>query len=239
MRIIPQLLIDQNKLFKGRKFQNRNYVGCPLNTVRIFCEKKADEIIITDFNAYKKNINYEYLSKIRNIANVPLMYGGGIRHFEQVKKIFDLGFERIILNSIFFKNFKILDEIVKVYGEQSIIINFDIKKTKKEFKIYTNNGERQINKKLDYFLNLINSNYKNTEIIINFFENEGSYKIQNKKDIESICTFKNLNFIYCGGVQEKDIKSKWPENINAIIVGSLFLFNRETDQVLIKYNKHD
>ena len=168
-----------------------------------------------------------------------LMYGGGIRHFEQVKKIFDLGFERIILNSIFFKNFKILDEIVKVYGEQSIIINFDIKKTKKEFKIYKNNGERQINKKLDYFLNLINSNYKNTEIIINFFENEGSYKIQNKKDIESICTFKNLNFIYSGGVQEKDIISKWPENINAIIVGSLFLFNRETDQVLIKYNKHD
>ena len=37
---------------------------------------------------------------------------------EQVKKIFDLGFERIILNSIFFKNFKILDEIVKVYGDK-------------------------------------------------------------------------------------------------------------------------
>ena len=65
------------------------------------------------------------------------MYGGGIRNFEQVKKIFDLGYERIILNSIFFQNPKILDEIVKVYGEQSILINFDIKKIKNDFKIYT------------------------------------------------------------------------------------------------------
>ena len=39
MRIIPQLLIDQNKLFKGKKFQNRNYVGCPLNTVESFVKK--------------------------------------------------------------------------------------------------------------------------------------------------------------------------------------------------------
>ena len=237
MRIIPQLLIDYNKLFKGKKFQNRNYVGCPLNTVRIFCEKKADEIIITDFNAHKKNINYDYLSKIRNIANVPLLYGGGIRNFEQVKKIFDLGYERIILNSIFFQNPKILDEVVKVYGEQSILINFDIKKIKNDFKIYTNNGRRQINRKLDDFLLFINSNYKNIEIIINFFENEGSYKIQNKIDIEKLCTFENLSFIYSGRVEEKDIGSKWPQNINALIVGSLFLFNRKTDQVLIKYKK--
>ena len=34
-RVIPTLLIQQNKLLKGNKFKNHSYVGDPINVVKI------------------------------------------------------------------------------------------------------------------------------------------------------------------------------------------------------------
>ena len=42
-RIIPSLLIKDKGLVKSIKFKNYKYVGDPLNAVKIFNEKKADE----------------------------------------------------------------------------------------------------------------------------------------------------------------------------------------------------
>ena len=40
---------------KSVKFSNYRYVGDPINAVKIFNEKKADEIIILDIDATAKN----------------------------------------------------------------------------------------------------------------------------------------------------------------------------------------
>ena len=43
-RIIPSLLLDSGKLFKGIQYKNHTYVGCPINAVKIFTEKEVDEV---------------------------------------------------------------------------------------------------------------------------------------------------------------------------------------------------
>ena len=53
-RIIPCLLISNGDLYKTVKFNERIYIGDPLNTVKIFNEKEADELIILDIDATKK-----------------------------------------------------------------------------------------------------------------------------------------------------------------------------------------
>jgi len=70
-RIIPFLLLSNGDLIKTIKFQNENYIGDPLNTVRIFNEKKCDEISIFDVNASINNLisNYQtdlILSMVQN-----------------------------------------------------------------------------------------------------------------------------------------------------------------------------
>ena len=44
-RIIPILLIENNRLVKTVNFSKPRYVGDPINAVKIFSEKEADEII--------------------------------------------------------------------------------------------------------------------------------------------------------------------------------------------------
>ena len=68
-RIIPALLIKNKGLVKSVKFSNYRYVGDPINAVKIFNEKKADEIIILDIDATVKNLelDYDLISKISNL----------------------------------------------------------------------------------------------------------------------------------------------------------------------------
>ena len=82
-RIIPCLLLQrQRRLVKTAKFKNPRYIGDPINAVKIFNDKGADELLFIDIEASKekKNINFELLSKIASQSFMPLSYGGGLHN---------------------------------------------------------------------------------------------------------------------------------------------------------------
>ena len=49
-RIIPVLLLSQQRIVKTKKFKSPIYIGDPINSIRIFNEK-VDEIMIIDIDA--------------------------------------------------------------------------------------------------------------------------------------------------------------------------------------------
>ena len=48
IRVIPCLLLSDDRLVKTVRFRKPVYVGDPINTVRIFNEKEVDEIAVLD-----------------------------------------------------------------------------------------------------------------------------------------------------------------------------------------------
>ena len=64
-RIIPVLLLDGEGLVKGQKFRNHRYLGDPINAVRIFNDKKVDELIFLDINTNDNGINYSLVENIQ------------------------------------------------------------------------------------------------------------------------------------------------------------------------------
>ena len=60
-RIIPVLLLKNSGLVKSVFFKNFNYIGDPINAVKIFNDLRADELIFLDINVTGKNkkINFE------------------------------------------------------------------------------------------------------------------------------------------------------------------------------------
>ncbi len=50
-RIIPCLLVQKGGLVKTQQFKDPKYVGDPINAVRIFNEKEADELMVLDNDA--------------------------------------------------------------------------------------------------------------------------------------------------------------------------------------------
>ncbi len=101
-RIIPCLLIKDDGLVKTKNFKDPKYIGDPINAVKIFSEKEADEIIILDIDATKKKeINFNLLSNIFSESFVPITYGGGINTIETAKKIINLGVEKFAYSQFF------------------------------------------------------------------------------------------------------------------------------------------
>ena len=95
-RIIPCLLIQDNGLVKTTRFKDAKYVGDPINAVRIFNEKEADELVVLDIDAsvLGKEPDYQKIGFLAAECRMPLCYGGGIKTAEQAKKIIALGERR-------------------------------------------------------------------------------------------------------------------------------------------------
>ena len=99
-RVIPCLLLKGNGLYKTRRFKDPTYIGDPVNAVRIFNEKEADELVILDIDASKHNqtLNYRLIEEVAGEAFMPIAYGGGIQSIDQVQRIIGLGIEKVVIN---------------------------------------------------------------------------------------------------------------------------------------------
>lgn len=100
-RIIPVLLLRGRGLIKTVQFKNPKYLGDPVNIVKIFNEKEVHEIILLDIDAteQKRPPSYELIEEIASECFMPLGYGGGIRSIADIKRLFNLGLEKVIVNS--------------------------------------------------------------------------------------------------------------------------------------------
>lgn len=128
-RIIPALLLRNESLVKTVRFGNFTYVGDPANTVRIFNELEVDELLFLDITASfeKRRPNLKVLADIANECFMPLGYGGGIQSLDHAKAVFDIGFEKVAINTHAAANPALIGDIARHYGSQAVIVSIDVK----------------------------------------------------------------------------------------------------------------
>jgi len=143
-RITPCLLIRNKGLVKTVKFKPFKYIGDPINAVKIFNEKEADELIVLDIDATSKGLepDFSLIKKLAAECRMPLCYGGGIKTVENAIRIIKLGVEKVAISSAFIKNSNLLTEIITEIGSQSVVVILDVKKTIfGKYEVYINNGQ--------------------------------------------------------------------------------------------------
>ena len=127
-RIIPVLLLREESLVKTTRFRNFVYVGDPANTVRIFNELEVDELLFLDIQGQKKRgPNLKILRDIADECFMPLGYGGGIKGIDEAKAIYDIGIEKIAINTQAVENPSLIEQLAKKYGSQAVIVSIDYK----------------------------------------------------------------------------------------------------------------
>ena len=145
-RVIPCLLLQDESLVKTINFKKPVYIGDPVNTARIFNELEVDELVLLDIAATnkKKPPNYKILSELANECFMPLAYGGGINDFEDAKRIFQIGIEKVIINSYAFKRPTFITELAEHFGNQAVVASIDVKKNLfGKYQVYSNSGNKK------------------------------------------------------------------------------------------------
>ena len=59
---------------------------------------------------------------------MPLSYGGGIRNPETAEKTFQIGFEKVVLNTAPFQNPELVTQLSNIFGSQSVVVAIDVRK---------------------------------------------------------------------------------------------------------------
>jgi len=239
-RIIPCLLIHNKGLVKTVNFKDPKYVGDPINAVKIFNEKEVDELIVLDIDATKENRgpNLKMIKSLADECRMPFCYGGGITTVEQAKKIISLGVEKVALSFSALNNISLCQEIGDVIGNQSVVVVLDVKKKKifGGYDIYTHNGTKKSNWKLNDFISKLEE-IGIGEIVINSIDNDGVMQGYDLPLIESIrekCSMPITVLGGAGSIQHiKDLISKF--KIIGAAAGSLFVFKGKYKAVLISY----
>ncbi|MDG1166157.1 MAG: HisA/HisF-related TIM barrel protein, partial [Porticoccaceae bacterium] len=77
-RVMPSLLLKNGGLVKTVRFTDDQYVGDPLNAVRIYNQKEVDELVIYDISKTTegKGIDFDLIEKIASQCFMPVCYGG-------------------------------------------------------------------------------------------------------------------------------------------------------------------
>ncbi|MCT7616602.1 MULTISPECIES: AglZ/HisF2 family acetamidino modification protein [Aliarcobacter] len=241
-RIIPCLLVHNKGLVKTVKFKDAKYVGDPINAVKIFNEKESDELMVLDIDAtveYKEP-DYKMIENLATECRMPLCYGGGIKTVEQATKIFNLGVEKIALSSAAIENPKLITDIAKEVGNQSVVIIIDVKKRMfGGYDIYTHNGTKKTKIDLENFIIKLQS-LGIGEIVLNSIDNDGVMKGYDLSLIEKIKPLIHVPLTILGGAGTlDDIRTLIKKfGIVGCSAGSLFVFKGKYKAVLISYPKN-
>lgn len=129
-RIIPCLLLHKGCLVKTVGFKSSKYVGDPINAVKIFNEKEADELVVLDIDATVSGAepNYALIAKLAAECRMPLCYGGGITSAQQAARIIDLGVEKVSVSAAAVQQPKLLGDMATAIGRQSVVAVIDVRK---------------------------------------------------------------------------------------------------------------
>ncbi|MCC8381328.1 AglZ/HisF2 family acetamidino modification protein [Xenorhabdus sp. PB30.3] len=241
-RIIPCLLIHKNGLVKTQGFKSPKYIGDPINAVKIFNEKEADELIVIDIDASVNNVepNYKLIAKLAAECRMPLCYGGGIKTAEQASRIIDLGVEKISISSAAISEPTLIKKISDAIGRQSVVVVLDIKKKsgffQKGYELCTNNAKKI--HKIDPMLFAKTVQEQGAgEIVINSVENDGEMKGYDLELAKQMRSSLNIPITFLGGAgsHQDIIKLINTCGVVGAAAGSLFVFKGKYRAVLINY----
>jgi cyclase len=238
-RVIPCLLLKNESLVKTVKFKKYNYIGDPINTVRIFNELEVDELMFLDIFASKENreINFNILKDIANECFMPLSYGGNIKSLDDAKKIFEIGFEKVVINSNAFNNLNLIEEIASYFGNQSVVGSIDIKKTffgKKA--IVSHHGQKKQSADIVTWAKALEKAGAG-ELLITSIDKEGSWEGYDIDLLKSVTSNVNVPVVANGGAGNiqhiSDVVSQ--ANVSACAVGSMVVYQKKDMGVLVNF----
>lgn len=238
IRTIPVLLLKNGGLYKTINFKNPKYIGDPINAVKIFNEKETDELVLLDYNASADNkvIDYKRIEEIAGEAFMPMAYGGGIKTLDDAKRVFDCGFEKVVLNSVLFSNAGLVGEIGNIYGAQAVVGCIDYKKNMfGKSKVYSSSGSQKTGfEPLEWALKL--QEYGVGEIMLNSIDRDGTWTGYDLELIKAISDKIAMPLVACGGAGSvQHMKDAVSAGASAVAAGSMFVFQKKGMGVLISF----
>ncbi len=227
MIILPAIDIKNGKVVRlkqGDFNQETVYSDNPLEIAKQFEKDKAKWLHIVDLDgaSLEKNRNIEIIKEIRENTSLSIQTGGGIRSKEDVKKLIDLGIDRVIIGTLAVKNPELLKKIVNKFGSEKILISIDARDGKVATSGWQEESELKV---IDFAKKLEQMGIK--YILYTDIKRDGMLSGPDVEGLKELKENTSLNIIASGGISSlKDIKKLNELSFYGVITGQALYTNQ-------------
>jgi cyclase len=238
-RLVASLSLISGEAVKTKSFREPRYLGDPMNFTRLFSRFEVDELAIFDFSERfdKQVTQVEVLEGILQSAFMPISYGGGVSNLEHAKRIFALGFDRVILKSAL-SNTSELNSIASTYGQQAVVACLNVTKLNGVMEV---NGEIMKIEDLCRYATRV-SREGAGELLLHDVRQDGSrggYSLFS--EASELADLLDIPVSVMGGVCDIDEAAQIVNSskVNSVVGSSMFVFHPTRDSVFVNYPKRD
>jgi imidazole glycerol-phosphate synthase subunit HisF len=199
-RVIPCLQLRNRALVKTLRFKDPVYLGDPVNAVKIFNDKEADEIVVLDITATTdgRPPNFEFIGEFASECFMPLAYGGGITALDHVAALFAIGVEKAVINTAAFDS-DLVTRAAREHGSQSVVVSMDVKKgLLGGHEVFVRSGTKRTRLDPVSYARRMEAAGAG-ELFVNFIDLEGTQSGYNLPVLAEVAAAVRIPVIGCGG----------------------------------------
>jgi len=132
VRIMPCLDVKDGRVVKGVKFAHLRDARDPVEAAEAYCREGADELVFLDIAATveSRGTRLEWVRKVAEKVTIPFAVGGGIRNSEDMKALFDIGVDKVSVNTAAVRRPDIIREASKGFGKEKLVVAIDGRKNR-------------------------------------------------------------------------------------------------------------
>lgn len=202
IRIIARLDVKQQHLIKGVQMEGWRKYGNPGERASLYYQHGADELLYMDVVAslYNRNNLTGIVEDAAKEAFVPMTVGGGIRDVESVKKLLDVGADKVGINTAATARPDIIHEISDTYGSQATVLSIEAKSLPNGgWEAMTDNGRNHTG--LDPVRWAAEGAARGAgEILLTSIDRDGSTKGMDIDLVRAVCAEVDIPVIVSGGI---------------------------------------
>ena len=231
-RIIPCLDVDNGRVVKGVKFVEIRDAGDPVENARRYNLEGADELTFLDITASSDNRETmaHVVESVAKEVFIPLTVGGGIREVADIRRMLNVGADKVSINTAAIFNPEFVKQASDKYGSQCIVVAIDAKQVNEEgeadrWEIFTHGGREPTGidaiewaKKMDQ--------YGAGEILLTSMDRDGTRKGFDNNLTRRVSEAVRIPVIASGGVGKLDHLAEGilQGKADAVLAASIFHF---------------
>ncbi len=208
-RIIPCLDVAEGRVVKGIRFRDHIDAGDVFDLAARYRDEGADELVLYEIRASAEGrvVDYTWVQQVAEVLDIPFCVAGGIRTVEHASRILHAGAEKVSINSPALERPELIDELVREFGTQCIVIGIDSWQQGDRFEVHQYTGSETTTRSAarDTFEWALEVQDRGAgEIVLNCMNEDGRRKGYDLTQLTRLRNLVNIPIIASGGAGTRE-----------------------------------
>lgn len=241
IRIIPTLLFKDMGLVKGVAFDSWRRVGSAMQAIKVYNLREVDELVFLDITATAdgRSPDFEMIDDLADDCFMPLAVGGGIRTVDDVRRLLQVGADKVVINTAAVQNPDLIRQVAQRFGVQCVVVSIDARRyADGSYEVFTHSGTQATG--LDPTTLACQCEALGAgEILVNAIERDGTMLGYDIELVRRISEAVSIPVIAAGGAGNYAHMAEVlrEANVAAVSAASIFHFTEQTPLEAKKYLK--